>query len=312
VLRYVARRIPTLLFVWAAALVITFLALQAVPGDPISIMLSDRSGDAELEARLRTAYGLDRPLPVQFLSYLYGIADGSFGLSYRYVGATVWSVISGGLAITPVLALAALIIAVPLGLFFGVFTATRAGSWADTGMLVALVSLISIPSFALAAFLVWLLAVRLQVLPVAGWGSPLQMVLPLIVLVVGPVAAIARQVRTYMLEVLGRDFIRTARAKGVRARMVVWKHALGNTMVPLLTSIGLIFGGLLSGAFVVETIFNIPGLGRIAIDSVLARDYPVTLTVVLLFTIFYSLINLAVDLLYAFVDPRIRLDEDGA
>lgn len=311
-LRYALRRLSGLVIVWGVALVVTFLALRAVPGDPISTMLSDHAGDVALEARLRADYGLDRPLLVQFLDYLRNIADGSFGLSYRYVGASVWSVVSGGLAITPLLALGALAIAVPLGLFFGVFAARKAGTWADTGVILGLVSLISIPSFALAAFLVWLLAIQWRVLPVAGWGSPAQVVLPLAVLVVGPMAAIARQTRTYMLEVLGKDFIRTAQAKGVRPQRVVWKHALGNTMVPLVTSIGLIFGGLLSGAFVVETVFNIPGLGRIAIDSILSRDYPVTMSVVLLFTIFYSLINLAVDLIYAWVDPRIRLEGTSA
>ncbi len=311
-LHYATRRLLGLTLVWAVALIVTFFAVRAVPGDPIMVMLSDHAGDAALEARLRADYGLDRPLPVQFLAYIGDVLNGTFGLSYRYVGSTVIDVIRDGMTITPLLALSALFIAVPLGLFFGVFAAVRAGSWADTGIILLLVTFISIPSFALAALLVWMLSLKLALLPVAGWGSPAQLVLPITVLVVGPMAVIARLTRTYMLEVLDRDFVRTARAKGVRENRVIWRHALGNTMVPIVTSIGLIFGGLLSGAFVVETVFNIPGLGRIAIDSVLARDYPVTMSIVLLFTVFYSLINLCVDLIYAWLDPRIRFDEAAA
>ncbi|WP_367716019.1 ABC transporter permease [Nitratireductor sp. GISD-1A_MAKvit] len=311
-LHYATRRLLGLTLVWAVALIVTFFAVRAVPGDPIMVMLSDHAGDAALEARLRADYGLDQPLAVQFLTYIGDVLNGTFGLSYRYVGSTVIDVIRDGMTITPLLALSALFIAVPLGLFFGVFAAVRAGSWADTGVILMLVAFISIPSFALAALLVWLLSLKLALLPVAGWGDPVHLILPVVVLVVSPMAVIARLTRTYMLEVLDRDFVRTARAKGVREMRVIWRHALGNTMVPIVTSIGLIFGSLLSGAFVVETVFNIPGLGRIAIDSVLARDYPVTMSIVLLFTVFYSLINLCVDLIYAWLDPRIRFDEATA
>jgi ABC-type dipeptide/oligopeptide/nickel transport system permease component len=282
--------------------------VRLVPGDPVTMMLGDRSGDAALAAQLRAEYGLDQPLFAQLVAYVGGVLDGSFGLSYRYVGASVIEVIRGGLAITPVLALLALFIAMPIGVSLGVLAAVKAGSWVDTIVILVLVAGISIPNFALAAVLVYVVSVKLALLPVAGWGSLNQLVLPTIVLVIPPMAIIARLTRTYMLEVLERDYIRTARAKGVRERLVVYRHALGNTLVPLLTSIGIIFGGLLSGAFIVETVFNIPGLGRIAIDSILSRDYPVTMAIVLLFTAFYSIINLAVDLLYGVVDPRIRLD----
>jgi len=168
----------------------------------------------------------------------------------------------------------------------------------------------SIPNFALAAFLVYLLSVRLGWLPVAGWGTLAQAVLPVLLLAVPPTAYIARLSRTYMLEVLQQDYIRTARAKGLRRRLVVFRHALRNTLVPLLTTIGIILGGLLSGTFVIETLFNIPGLGRLAIQSIFARDYPVTMAIVLLFTFFYAALNLVVDLLYGVIDPRIRLAAD--
>jgi ABC-type dipeptide/oligopeptide/nickel transport system permease component len=159
----------------------------------------------------------------------------------------------------------------------------------------------------MASFLVYLFAIKLNLVPVAGWGNLEQAILPVVILAVPPTAYIARLCRTYMLEVLQQDYIRTARAKGLRERVVIYRHALRNTLVPLLTTIGIIFGGLLSGTFVIETVFNIPGLCSMAIQSIFARDYPVTMTIVLLFTFFYAGINLLVDLLYGFIDPRIRL-----
>lgn len=309
---YAFRRLLGLLGVWLVAVIITFIAVQFVPGDPIMALLSDRSGDLELEARLRADYGLDRPLFVQFLDYLRNIANGSFGLSFRYSGTPVIEVISGGLMISPVLAIIAITIAVPLGVVLGVFAAQRANSWADTSVILVLVAGISIPNFAMAAFLVYMLSIKWAVLPVAGWGRIDHLIMPVTILVIPPTAYVARLTRTYMLEVLQQDFVRTARAKGLRERLVIYRHALRNTFVPLLTTIGIIFGGLLSGTFIVETIFNIPGLGRMAIESIFARDYPVTMTIVLLFTVFYSLINLAVDLAYAALDPRIRLDNKKA
>lgn len=305
---YALRRTVGLLGVWLIAVIITFIAVQFVPGDPIMALLSDRSGDLELEARLRADYGLDRPLLIQFFDYLRNIANGSFGLSFRYAGTPVIDVISGGLLISPVLAITSIMIAVPLGVILGVFAAQRAHSWYDTSVILVLVAGISIPNFAMAAFLVYALSIKWALIPVAGWGSIEHLVMPVTILVIPPTAYIARLTRTYMLEVLQQDYVRTARAKGLRERLVIYRHALRNTFVPLLTTIGIIFGGLLSGTFIVETIFNIPGLGRMAIESIFARDYPVTMTIVLLFTVFYSLINLAVDLAYAMLDPRIRLD----
>jgi ABC-type dipeptide/oligopeptide/nickel transport system permease component len=290
-----------------AAIVLTFVANQFVPGDPIMTLLSDRSGDAALAARLRAEYGLDRPLWIQFGSYVAGIVRGNFGLSFRFASTPVIDVVAPALLVTPLLAGGALLIAVPLGVALGIFVALRRNSLWDTLVVLALVAGTSIPNFALAAFLVYLLSVRLGWLPVAGWGSLAQAVLPILLLAIPPVAYVARLSRTYMLEVLQQDYIRTARAKGLSRRLVVYRHALRNTLVPLLTTVGIILGGLLSGTFVIETLFNIPGLGRLAIQSIFARDYPVTMAIVLLFTFFYAGINLVVDLLYGVIDPRIRL-----
>jgi len=295
-----------------AAIVLTFVANQFVPGDPIMTLLSDRSGDAALAARLRAEYGLDRPLWIQFGSYVAGIVRGDFGLSFRFASTPVIDIIAPALLVTPLLAGGALLIAVPLGIALGIFVALRRNSLWDTLVVVALVAGTSVPNFALAAFLVYLLSVRLGWLPVAGWGSLAQAILPVLLLAIPPVAYVARLSRTYMLEVLQQDYIRTARAKGLSRRLVVYRHALRNTLVPLLTTIGIILGGLLSGTFVIETLFNIPGLGRLAIQSIFARDYPVTMAIVLLFTFFYAGINLVIDLLYGVIDPRIRLGGRGA
>ncbi len=309
---YAIRRVFGLVPVLLAAVVLTFIANQFVPGDPILMLLSDQAGDPVLEARLRADYGLDRPILEQFITYMQGIFTGDFGLSFRFANVPVIDVIKTGLFISPILAVSALAIAVPLGIVLGTFAALRRDTMADTAVILVLVAGISIPNFAMAAFLVFLFAIKLNLVPVAGWGSFQQAVLPVVILTVPPTAYIARLSRTYMLEVLQQDYIRTARAKGMRERLVTYRHALRNTLVPLLTTIGIIFGGLLSGTFVVETIFNIPGLGSMAIQSVFARDYPVTMAIVLLFTAFYSGINLIVDLLYGLIDPRIRFGGDSA
>jgi len=304
--RYAMRRLIGLVPVMAVAIVVTFLATRALPGDPIQVMLSDHSADLQLAARLRAEYGLNRPLVVQFRSYVVGLMRGDFGLSFRYVNTPVTQVLRESLLISPLLAFSAISLALPIGVFAGVQAAIRRNSAADAGIMLILIAGLSIPNFALATFLVYLLSVRLELLPVAGWGTFRDAVLPVAVLAIPSAAYVARLTRTFMLEVLDRDFVRTARAKGMRPRIVVYRHALLNALVPLSTSAGIIFGGLLSNTVVVETLFNIPGLGRLAIDSIFARDYPVAMAVVLLFTAFYALINLAVDVICAGIDPRIR------
>ena len=311
-LRFILKRVAGLVPVIAAAVALTFLATRALPGDPVATMLSDHSADLAMAARLRAEYGLDQSLTAQFLAYLAGLARGDFGLSFRYVHAPVTQVIRDSLLISPVLALAAIALALPAGVFGGIQAAVHRNTAADTAIMLLLVIGLSIPNFAIATFLVYGLSVKLSLLPVAGWGTLRQAVLPVVILAIPSAAYIARLTRTFMLEVLGQDFIRTARAKGLSERLVIYRHALRNMLVPLLTSAGIIFGGLLSNTVVVETLFNIPGLGRLAVDSIFARDYPVAMAVVILFTAFYAVINLAVDILYAVIDPRIRARLAGA
>jgi ABC-type dipeptide/oligopeptide/nickel transport system permease component len=215
-------------------------------------------------------------------------------------------VLHDSLMISPILALAALAVALALGVLGGVFAAIHRNRVQDTAVILVLVVGLSVPNFAIATFLVALLSVQTNLLPVAGWGTMRQAVLPVLVLAIPSAAYVARLTRTFMLEVLQQDYMRTARAKGLAERLIVWRHAVRNTLVPLATSAGVMLGGLLSNTVVVETIFNIPGLGRLAIDSIFARDYPVAMAVVLLFVLFYAGINLLADLLCALVDPRLR------
>jgi ABC-type dipeptide/oligopeptide/nickel transport system permease component len=309
---FLVRRLLGLVPVLAVAIILTFAATQALPGDPVTVMLSDHSADTELAARLRAEYGLDQPIWWQFLSYLAHIAHGNFGLSFRYVHTPVIEVLWDGLKVSPILALAALAVAFPLGAFAGSCAALNRNRWPDTVVILFLVAGISIPNFALATFLVYVLSIKLGILPVAGWGTFDRAILPVLILAIPSAAYLARLARTFMLEVLQQDYVRTARAKGLRERTVVWRHAFANTLVPLFTQTGVIFGGLLSTTFVVETIFNIPGLGRLAIQSIFARDYPVAMAIILLFTLFYALINLGVDLLCLAIDPRLRAEHARA
>ena len=303
---FVLKRLLGIVPLLGVTLILTFGAIRALPGDPVMVMLSDHSSDLEMAARLRAEYGLDRPLWAQFLSYVENALQGNFGLSFRYVHTPVIDVLRDGLRISPILALAATALALVVGSMAGTYAAVRRNRFADSAIMLVLVAGMSIPNFAVAAFLVYLFSVKLDLFPVAGWGSLRQAILPIVVLAVPSAAYIARLARTFMLEVLQQDYIRTARAKGLNERLVIYRHGLRNILIPLLTQTGVIFGGLLSNTFVVETVFNIPGLGRLAIDSVFARDYPVAMAIVLLFVFFFVFINLVIDVLYALIDPRIR------
>ena len=306
-LRFLAGRLVSLLPVLAVTIVATFVAIRAMPGDPVTVMLSDHSADRVMAARVAAEYGLDRPLLEQFLRYLGDILTGQFGLSFRYMHMPVLQVLWDSLLISPVLALSALFLALPLGAFAGAQAALHRNRWQDSAIIVIMVAGLSIPNFAVATFLVYLLSSKANLLPVAGWGTLQQAVLPVLVLALPAAAYIARLSRTFMLEVLQQDYVRTARAKGLAERLVIYRHAFRGTVVPLITVTGVIFGGLLSNTVVVETLFNIPGLGRLAVDSIFARDYPVVQATLMLVVLIFLATNLVVDFSYTFLDPRVSL-----
>ncbi|MBW3623599.1 MAG: ABC transporter permease [Armatimonadetes bacterium] len=302
--KYVLHRlllaIPTLLVLS----LITFLLSALAPGDPVALRLGQHA-DPAARARLRHELGLDRPLHEQYFTYLGNAVRGDFGKTYR-TEVPVREIMSEGIPYTFTLAFWAMAVAVAAGIGFGVLAAVYQNTWVDRAAMVVTLIGVSIPAFVLAPLLILLLAVRLGWLPVAGWEGPQYLILPALVLAGRPAALIARLTRTQMVEVLRQDYIRTAYAKGLTRGQVIRRHALRNALLPVLTVIGTAFGYLLTGSFVVETIFAIPGVGMQSISAIFEREYLVIQATVMLAAVGFVLVNLLVDLLYGILDPRVR------
>lgn len=299
VLKRLVQAVPTLLGV----VVLIFFFVRALPGDPARLYVGTDADLATLEAA-RQKFGLDRSLPEQFVFYVRGLAQGDLGRSFR-ANMPAAELIGRHFRATIVLASIAISIATLLGVLLGVAAALRRGSAVDLAITSTSILGISTPSFFLGILLIYLFAVELRVLPVAGSVSPRGLVLPAATLAAAGLGTIARFARSSLLETLGNDYIRTAYAKGLAAARVIGKHAIRNALIPVLTIVGLQFGFLLSGTVIVETVFNFHGLGWLLIQSIEARDYPVIQGLLLVFSVQFVLINLIVDVLYAAIDPRI-------
>ena len=309
---YLARRILALIPVMAVVVTIVFLLIHLIPGDPVSVMLGPDATPSQIDAT-RAALGLDRPVYEQLLKFYARVLRGDLGRSYfldRPVTQALWERAEPTLMLT----LSALLVAVAIGVPSGIVAAAHQGSvWDRVLMLGALLG-VCIPGFWLSLNFIYLFAVRLGWLPAAGyasvfvdpWAALRYMVLPAVSLGFNQSALIARISRSCMVEVLQQDYVRTARAKGLSQRTVVYLHAFRNALVPVVTVIGITTAILIGGAVVTEIVFNIPGLGRLIISAILRRDYPVVQGVVLVTAAVYVLVNLAVDVLYVFIDPRIR------
>jgi peptide/nickel transport system permease protein len=305
VLTYVARRIlvaiPT---VFGVATVVFFLQ-KLLPGDP-AIIIAGPQATPEAIANIRHQLGLDQPVWQQYLTFMGGLVHGDLGISSR-TGAPVIQEIATRAPYTAELAFASLALAILVGVAAGVIAATRRAGPTDLGISGSAVFGVSMPVYWLGLMLIIVFAVRLRVLPAAGTDDGwLSLVLPTITLALFSMGLITRQTRSAMLEVLGQDFVRTARAKGAGRRSVLIRHALRNALLPIVTTIGLQFGILLGGAVITESVFAWPGMGRLLLDSINARDYPVVQGVVLLLSVAFITINILTDLVYAYVDPRIR------
>ena len=283
---------------------VVFLLIHLVPGDPVQQMLGEGAPAADIAAT-RHAYGLDVPLGQQYLHYWEGVLHGDLGPSLRF-NQSVSSLILHRYPYTLQLTLAALLVAILISIPAGVRSAQRRGRWDDK--LLSVVSLLglSFPNFALGPILILLFSITLGLLPVSGSGSPAHLVLPAITMGGSLAAILTRMVRTSMLEELGQDYIRTARAKGLTERSVVYRHALRNAMLPVLTVLGLQFGALLAGAIVTEKIFSWPGIGRLTIDAIGNRDYFLVQGCILAIGLTYVLVNFLTDVLYSVANPRIR------
>lgn len=301
--RILTRALYTLPVLWLVVSVV-FLLIHLVPGDPIQQMLGEGAPAADLAAT-RHAYGLDVPLGKQYLNYWEGVLHGDLGPSLRF-NQSVTSLILRRYPYTLQLTIAALLIAILISIPAGVRSAQRRGRWDDK--LLGVVSLfgLSFPNFALGPILILFFSIKLGLLPVSGAGSLAHLILPAITMGSALAAILTRMVRTSMLEELGQDYIRTARAKGLPERTVVYRHALRNAMLPVLTVVGLQFGALLAGAIVTETIFSWPGIGRLTIDAIGNRDYFLVQGCILAIGLTYVLVNFFTDILYSVANPRIR------
>ena len=303
-LKYIGTRLLyTLPVVWLVVSVV-FLLIHLVPGDPVQLMLGEGATSADLQAT-RHAYGLDVPLGRQYVNYWRGLLHGDLGRSVRF-GESVSRMILQRYPATLKLTLVAMAVALLLSVPAGVRSATRRNRWDDrTISFVSLLGL-SFPNFALGPILILLFAINLGLLPVSGSGTWMHLILPAVTMGSALAAILTRMVRTAMLEELSQDYIRTARAKGLSERVVVYRHALRNAMMPVLTVVGLQFGALLAGAIVTETIFSWPGIGRLTVSAISTRDYYLVQGCVLAIGLTYVAVNLLTDLLYSVVNPRIR------
>jgi ABC-type dipeptide/oligopeptide/nickel transport system permease component len=289
--------------VWLVVSVV-FLLIHLVPGDPIQAMLGEGAAGADIQAA-RHAYGLDVPLPTQYVRYWNGVLHGDLGRSLR-LNQPVRSLVAQAYPATLALTVAALTIAVLLSIPAGVHSATHRNQWDDR--LLGFVSLLglSVPNFALGPILILLFAIRLDWLPVSGAQSWRSLVLPAVTMGGSLAAILTRMVRTSMLEELNQDYVRTARAKGLSERAVVYRHALRNALIPVVTVLGLQFGALLAGAIVTETIFAWPGIGRLTLSAISNRDYALVQGCLLCIGLTYVAVNFCTDLLYSALNPRIR------
>ena len=283
---------------------LVFSLVRIVPGDPVRLMLGDQATEEQIRAA-RTAYGLDRPLLVQYLYYLRDLFQGNFGQSLRQA-QPVSKLVREALPATLQLAVVAIVLSVVIGVPLGVLTAMRKGSGLDSALMTLTLIGQAMPTFWWGIVLITVFAVTFRLVPTSGSGSLQQLILPAVTLSTYVTALIVRLTRSAMIDVLGQDYIRTAKAKGLVPRRVLFAHALKNASIPIVTVIGLQFGNLLGGAVITETVFAWPGIGLLALNAINNRDYPLLQAIVLLSAVAFLLINTLIDFLYVYLDPRIR------
>ena len=305
-LRFIGRRllvaIPTLFLV----VTIAFFMMRAAPGSPFDM---DRKLSPEIEANVMAKYGMNKPLAAQYIDYLKDVAHGDFGPSLKYKDKTVLEILQENYGVSLTLGLSAILIAAVVGIVLGVMAALRQNMMVDYGVMTLAILGVCIPTFVTAPLLVLLFASKLELLPSGGWngGALANLILPVAVLALPQIAIISRLTRAGMIEVLHSNYVRTARAKGLSEWAIVTKHALRAAILPLVSYLGPACAGLLTGSLVVEKIFNLPGLGKFFVISALQRDYTVVMGMVIFYAALILVLNLLADLLYAVLDPRVRL-----
>lgn len=310
---YIVTRLAQAILTMIGALTILFLIVRLTPGDPALIMLGDYA-TPELVATINERYGLDKPLPVQFVIYVANVATGNFGVSYSR-NLDVMTLVSGAWPYTATLAAASIVVTSAIGLPLGILAALKRNTIADVASMAIALLGVAAPGFLLALVLIYFLSYQLGLFPVRGAGEGgditaqlRALTLPALALGFNSAALTARTTRSSLLGVLGEDYLRTARAKGLAQWPLLWGHAIRNALIPVLAVLGLQFGQLLGGAGVIELVFGRPGLGRLLIDAILSRDYPLSQALITVLLAGVIVVNLLTDILYGFVDPRVRND----
>ena len=307
---YTGKRLLQTVFVLFGISLITFILLQVVPGDPVALMLEKRA-DPETIAKVRSQLGLDLPYHVQYLNFIKGAIHLDFGTSYVTKEAVTDALIRS-FKVTAKLACMSFVFAAIIGIPCGIFAAVQSGKGIDTVVMVLAMIGVSAPAFWVAIILQIAFGLKLNLLPISGFDTPASYILPSIALGARYAGSMARITRTSMLEVMGQDYIRTAKAKGVSRWSVVMKHALKNAMIPIVTLVGTDFGYMLTGSMLIEKVFSIPGIGKLAVDAMSNRDLPLLEGTVMYIAFVFVIVNLIVDLSYAFLDPRIRYGKGAA
>lgn len=302
--KYIGKRLLFMLITLWLIITATFFFMRIAPGNPFT---SEKQIPAEIQASLQAHYGLDKPWYSQYAEYLLKIAKWDFGPSFKYKSQTVNDLISDGFPVSFILGMEAIFLAVSVGVLLGIIAALKHNKWQDYSAMIFAVLGISVPSFIMASVLQYIFAIKLGIFPVARWESFMHSILPAVALASTPMAFIARLTRSSMLEVLSNDYIRTAKAKGLSQTVITARHTIRNALLPVVTYMGPLTAGILTGSFIIERIFGIPGLGAHFVTSIGNRDY----TVIMGVTVFYSILLLVsillVDIAYGIIDPRIKL-----
>ena len=306
-LKYILKRLVYGFLTFLIIMTLTFFLMHSIPGGPFD-------GDSltklppEVQANLMEKFGLDKPLGEQYLVYMNNLFHGELGVSISYSPRTVKSIIVSEIPVTATLAFTSVSVTIVIGVLYGIVAALKQGKWQDQVAKVITTLGITIPSFVMCTLLIYVFAVKLRVLPTMGFDGPRNLILPATALSFGSIATLSRLTRSSLLDVVRQDYIRTAKAKGLKNSIVIFKHALKNSLLPVVTYLGPLVTALLTGSFVVEKIFAIPGIGREMVSAIGDRDYTMILGLTAIFSIIMITSYLVVDILYALIDPRVKLD----
>ncbi len=301
---FVKRLFMAILTLWLI-LTATFIMMKSIPGDPFA---NEKMILPEIRANMEAKYGLDKPLFEQYVTYMSNLLHGDFGISFKYKGRSVNEIIATGFPVSAALGLSACAVGLALGIIFGILAAVKRGKWPDYLVIIISILGVSVPAFVFGSLFQYVFAVKLKWFPVAGWGTFAAFVLPTLALGLRMIAYIARMMRTSMLDVMSQDYIKTAKAKGLSGASIIWKHAFRNAIMPIITVSGSMIASTMVGSFVMENIFNIPGMGKYLVNAVKDSDY----TMIMGMTAFYAIIMIVtmflVDVVYMLVDPRVKMD----